>query len=63
MPSVVKKENQLYTYADILQWDDGERWELLDGEAYMMSYPSRVHQEILGALFCELYTFFERKTL
>jgi len=45
-------ENELFTYADYLTWPDGERWELIDGEAYMMSpAPSRKHQE-LSIEFC-----------
>lgn len=45
------KRTERYTYADYLQWDDGERWELINGIAYNMSpAPSRIHQEISLAL-------------
>lgn len=41
-----------YTYADYLQWPEGERWELIDGVAWDMSpAPRRSHQQILGLLF------------
>lgn len=41
----------LYSYADYLSWSDDERWELIDGRAYMMTpAPSRRHQEILVEL-------------
>jgi len=41
-----------YTYADYLQWPEGERWELIDGVAWDMSpAPRRSHQKILGLLF------------
>ena len=34
-PSERRKER--YTYADYLQWPDGERWEIIDGVPYNMS--------------------------
>lgn len=41
-----------FTYADYLGWPDGERWELINGEAYAMSpAPSNFHQLIVGELF------------
>ena len=35
--------------------------ELIDGEAYMMSTPSRIHQEISVAITSQLYNFLEGK--
>jgi Uma2 family endonuclease len=47
-----------YTYADILTWPEGERWELIDGMAYDMSpAPSRRHQELLGNIFMPFRQF------
>jgi Uma2 family endonuclease len=60
LPARVEKEH--YTYADVLEWDERERWELLDGEAYMMATPNRTHQEVLGALFNKFYNFLEGKS-
>jgi len=41
------KEKERYTYKDYCQWNDGERWELIDGIAYNMSpAPSFRHQTI-----------------
>ena len=31
-----KADQHRFTYADYLQWPDGERWELIDGNAYAM---------------------------
>ena len=31
MGALAKKREELYTYGDYLKWDDGERWELIDG--------------------------------
>ncbi|MGB5685855.1 MAG: hypothetical protein WBM35_08590 [Candidatus Electrothrix sp.] len=36
-----------YSYADYISWDDQERWELMNGEAWAMSpAPSRLHQAV-----------------
>lgn len=43
----ILKPDKKYTYADYLQWDDNERWEIIDGEVYNMSpAPLRLHQQI-----------------
>jgi Uma2 family endonuclease len=42
------KEEDRFSYADYLTWDDDQRWELIDGVAFCMSPgPSRRHQELL----------------
>jgi len=49
-PLALKLETR-FTYGDYLTWDDGERWELIDGVPYNMSPAPRVrHQRILGEL-------------
>ena len=46
------KEEDRFTYADYPTWDDDQRWELIDGEAFCMSPgPSRLHQKWLGELY------------
>jgi Uma2 family endonuclease len=55
MPLVHEKE--AHTYADVLAWDEGERYELFDGEAFLMAPPNRIHQEILMELSAQLYAF------
>ena len=53
----VKKE-ELYTWADYQKWPDEERWEIIDGEAYMMSpAPTTRHQAISRELFGSLFDF------
>ncbi len=54
-----KKER--FSFADCLAWDEGERIEIIDGEAYMMAPPSRIHQEISVAITSQLYNFLEGK--
>lgn len=40
--------DERFTYGQYCEWDDGERWELIDGVPYNMSpAPSRRHQGIL----------------
>jgi len=50
-----------YTYADYAKWDDGKRWELLDGVPYMMAAPSQAHQEISVALTTLFANFLKGK--
>ncbi len=57
------KEHDRFTYADYLTWDDDQRWELIDGEAFCMSPgPNRLHQKWLGELFVQFHTYLEGKT-
>lgn len=46
------KTNQKYTYQDYLQWNDDERWELIDGIPYNMTpAPGFYHQSIAGNMY------------
>lgn len=54
-------ENRRYTFADALTWDESERVEIINGEAFMMAPPSRVHQEISVAITAQLYNYLEGK--
>ena len=58
MGALAENREELFTYGDYLQWDDGERWELIDGVPYNMSpAPNRRHQEISGELHRQLATY------
>ena len=49
------RQEKHYTYADYLQWPDETRYELIDGEAFLMSpAPLVEHQEIAGEVFRQL---------
>lgn len=51
-----------YTYADYLTWDDDNRYELIDGEVYMMApAPARIHQEVSVSLSGQLYNYLKGK--
>ena len=43
-------ENNNNSYADYLQWEGPERYQLIDGEVFQMASPSVEHQAILMAL-------------
>ncbi len=46
-------ETRSFTYADYLTWEGAERYQLFNGEAFMMASPSVEHQVISGALFLQ----------
>ena len=49
------RKEQRYTYADYLQWPDDARYELIDGEAFLMApAPLIEHQEIAGDVYYQL---------
>jgi Uma2 family endonuclease len=57
------KEECFFTYADYKEWelDEGERFEIIYGEAYAMAAPNARHQEILGGLFNQFYNYLQDK--
>ncbi|MCL2411402.1 MAG: Uma2 family endonuclease [Treponema sp.] len=44
------EEKTNYTYADYLEWEGLERYQLINGEAYLMASPSVAHQAIAMGL-------------
>jgi Uma2 family endonuclease len=57
------KEEEFFTYADYKEWelDEGERFELIYGEAYAMSAPGSLHQEILGEIYTQFHIYLKGK--
>jgi Uma2 family endonuclease len=56
-------EEPSFTYADYRGWQGDERWELIEGEAFLMSpAPSWPHQRLLVALAGQIYATLEGKT-
>lgn len=46
--NLAKKQDERFTYSQYCEWNDGERWELIDGVPYNMTpAPVRRHQGIL----------------
>ena len=54
MNSVLKTKTERYTVADYMNWDDGERWELIDGVAYSMSPAPTIKHHDIGLNFYSL---------
>ncbi len=49
------KKDERFTYADYLTWEDNQRWEIINGEAFNMSPGAgTAHQLISGNLFLQL---------
>ena len=62
MGPLVRKLDERFTYGDYLAWDDGERWELIDGVPYNMSPAPRVrHQQILVDLIRQFASWLKDK--
>ena len=56
------KAKQRFTLDQWRSWPEGERWELIDGEAFDMSPAPRVpHQVKTGDLYYQLRMFLEGK--
>ena len=51
------RQDKKYTYEDYMSWSEDERWELIDGTAYMLAAPSIAHQRISSELHRQLANF------
>ncbi len=46
------KDTQYHCYGDYLNWPEDIRYELIDGDAYLMApAPDLAHQEVAGEIF------------
>lgn len=54
-------EKQVYTYADYLSWEEGDRLELIEGTPVMMVPPSTAHQAILMEISRQIANYLEGK--
>ena len=48
-----------FTYRDYKKWDDGLRYELIHGEAFMMSAPDERHHDLVTEIYSQLRSFLE----
>ena len=55
------EESRLYTYKDYLCWKGPERYQLINGEAFMMASPTVAHQAILVELVTQFNTWLRGK--
>jgi Uma2 family endonuclease len=56
-----KEEKNYYTYVDYLGWETNERYELINGEAWMMAAPSVRHQTVSRELLLQFGNFLKGK--
>jgi Uma2 family endonuclease len=57
-----KMSDTKYSYADYLQWDDEQRWELIDGIPYNMSpAPTFTHQKVSISISSFFYHYLTGK--
>lgn len=62
MGPLAKEAGKKFTYEDYKTWPDGERWEIIGGEAYDMTpAPTVKHQTVIVKLLARLDRFFEGK--
>ena len=55
------REEEYYTYTDLLEWDEDVRAELHDGGVVMMAPPLRVHQEVIAQLLVQIGNYVKGK--
>ncbi|GHS96519.1 hypothetical protein AGMMS50276_15020 [Synergistales bacterium] len=58
----MRESSDYYTYGDYKTWDDDLRYELIDGEAFLMSpAPTTRHQRLLSDLHRQIANYFHGK--
>ena len=55
------RQDRRYTYDDYMSWPEDERWEIIDGVAYMLAAPTVQHQDISMELSIQLGSFLKGK--
>ena len=55
----IHAENKIFSYKDLRDWPQNERWELYAGEAIAMSAPTRKHQAIVGYTFRKIAAYID----
>lgn len=62
MADAARNLDRHFTYGNYRSWDDGERWELIEGQAWSMSAaPMTRHQDIQAELITALRNFLRGK--
>ncbi len=59
---MLPEANRKYTYEDYMNIPEGERIEIIDGEVYNMTPPSRNHQKLSFVLSGKLFNYLQGKT-
>ncbi len=50
-----------YSYQDLLDMDDDNRYEIINGELYLMGAPSVIHQMVLGEIYKQIANYLSGK--
>ena len=62
MGELAARKKSAYTWSDYQSWDDGQRWEVIGGEAHAMSpAPGTRHQRVQLELAVQLAAYFRGK--
>jgi len=59
--ALAKKLQTHFIYADYAQWPEDERWELIDGVAYAMAAPQRMHQKVVVQVSAQITQYLSGK--
>ncbi|MBI4471413.1 MAG: Uma2 family endonuclease [Acidobacteria bacterium] len=59
MSEPAAKQPRRYTWTDYQSWNDDQRWEIIDGEAFLMASPTSRHQIIVGELHAQMHRYFK----
>ncbi len=55
------KREDIYTYEDYLNWPNNQRIELINGQIYLMTPPSTIHQRISREIFTSFAAYLRGK--
>jgi Uma2 family endonuclease len=55
------KQNDYFTYTDYRTWPEEERWELIHGDVYAMTAPTRMHQKFVLELGRQISNYLQGK--
>jgi Uma2 family endonuclease len=56
-----KLKNAPYTYGDLKNFPEDEKWELINGVPYLQAQPAIVHQEIAAEILTQIRTYLRGK--
>lgn len=49
-----RRDAYSHAYRDYLEWPENARHELIDGAAYIVPQPNRLHQEYVGGIYMQI---------
>jgi Uma2 family endonuclease len=61
MGEALKLETIPYTYGELKQFPEGEKWEIINGIPHMQAQPTVEHQEIAAEMITQIRTYLRGK--